>query len=204
MAIDDQSEPQFLIFQETLPWQPTFFFRNFVFFRHSSKTKRDTHTVPGKENVGNLVFGRMAPSVMTSGDPESQNCFWFYYFSGPICSKSTRPIFVFFLQLVGPPALMIAAKLGCYPARDVATGTNFRHFRTFSVRSGRCFVVVSLHLFDLLYGGASVFNRGSSGSFQGVRGQPPKLDPRRILTKQKYRPYQCCRYRLLGVVLVGI
>jgi len=82
MAIDDQSEPQFLIFQETLPWQPTFFFRNFVFFRHSSKTKRDTHTVQGKENVGNLVFGRMAPSVMTSGDPESQNCFWFYYFFG--------------------------------------------------------------------------------------------------------------------------
>ena len=39
----------------------------------------------------------------------------------------------------------------------------------------------------------------------GVRGDftrgpwwatPQKLETHRILTKQKYRPYQCCRYRL--------
>ena len=43
-----------------------------------------------------------------------------------------------------------------------------------------------------------VFNLWSAGSFQGARGQPhaEKLETRRILTKQKYRPYQCCRYRL--------
>ena len=35
--------------------------------------------------------------------------------------------------------------------------------------------------------------RGSAVSFQGVRGQPQK-ETRRILTKQKYQPYQCCRY----------
>jgi len=33
--------------------------------------------VSGKENVGNFVFCRMAPSVMTSADSESQNCFRF-------------------------------------------------------------------------------------------------------------------------------
>jgi len=43
----------------------------------------------------------------------------------------------------------------------------------------------------------SVVPRGSAGSFQRVRGQPQKkTETRRILTKQKYRPYQCCRYRL--------
>ena len=43
-----------------------------------------------------------------------------------------------------------------------------------------------------------VFNLWSAGSFQRARGQPhaEKLETRRILTKQKYRPYQCCRYRL--------
>jgi len=30
MAVDDQSKPRFLIFQGTLPWQPTFVFRNFL------------------------------------------------------------------------------------------------------------------------------------------------------------------------------
>jgi len=77
MAVDDQSEPRFLIFQGTLPWQPTFVFRSFIFFRRNSKTTRDTHMVPGKENVGNFVFCRMAPSAMTSGDPECQHCFRF-------------------------------------------------------------------------------------------------------------------------------
>jgi len=51
---------------------------------------------------------------------------------------------------------------------------------------------------------AGVFNlwsadpRWSAGSFQGVRpwAIPEKLETRRILTEQKYRPYQCCRYRL--------
>jgi len=38
-----------------------------------------------------------------------------------------------FLQLVYLLALMIAAKFGCYHSRDVATGTSFRHFCTFSV-----------------------------------------------------------------------
>ena len=47
------------------------------FFRRNSKTTRDSHMVPGKENVGHFVFCRKAPPVMTSGDPESPNCFRF-------------------------------------------------------------------------------------------------------------------------------
>ena len=35
---------------------------------------------------------------------------------------------------------------------------------------------------------------------RGPRATPEKLETRRILTKQKFRPYQCCRYRLLDVV----
>ena len=31
---------------------------------------------------------------------------------------------------------------------------------------------------------------------RGPRATPEKLETRPILTKQKYRPYQCCRYRL--------
>ena len=44
----------------------------------------------------------------------------------------------------------------------------------------------------------SVDPRGSVKSFQGVRGQTlEKLETRgHILTKQKYWPYQCCRYSL--------
>ena len=39
--------------------------------------------------------------------------------------------------------------------------------------------------------------RGPRGAFKGSVGNPRKtgLESRRILTKQKYRPYQCCRYR---------
>jgi len=39
----------------------------------------------------------MAPSVMTSGDPAQPKLLPVYTApSGPICSKSTRPIFAFF------------------------------------------------------------------------------------------------------------
>jgi len=31
---------------------------------------------------------------------------------------------------------------------------------------------------------------------RGPRATPEKLETHRILTKQKYRPYQCSRYRL--------
>ena len=70
------------------------------------------HMVLRKGNIGNFVFCRMAPSVMTSGDPESQNC-------------SRFVLRRFFLELIGLPALMIAAKLGCYPSRDVVSDENF-------------------------------------------------------------------------------
>jgi len=48
---------------------------------------------------------------------------------------------------------------------------------------------------------AGVFNvRGPPGVCRelpkGPRATPEKMETRRILTKQKYRPYQCCRYRL--------
>ena len=53
----------------------TNFFSEFPFFCRNSKTTQDRHMVPGKENVGKFAFCRMAPSIMTSGDLESQNCF---------------------------------------------------------------------------------------------------------------------------------
>ena len=114
--------------------------------------------VPGKENVGNFVFCRMAPSVTTSADPESQNCFRFYYSFGSDLLKKYETDFRRCFQLVGLPALMIAAKLGCYPSREVATGTNFRYFQTFSVQSRRYFVVLSLRSFDLLYSSGHVID----------------------------------------------
>jgi len=70
MAVDGQSEPRFLIFQGTSLWQPTFVFRNFVFFAVTQK-RREIGTWSRGKNVGNFVFRRMAPSVMISGDPES-------------------------------------------------------------------------------------------------------------------------------------
>ena len=127
-------------------------FYEISFFRRSFKMTRERHMVPSKENIGNVVFSRMAPSAMTSGDPESQTGFRFVLllrvrFAQKVCDWFSP----YFLQLVGLPALIIiVAKLGCYSSRDVATGTNFCHFRTFSVPYGRYFVMLSLHSFDLL------------------------------------------------------
>jgi len=64
-------------------------------------------------------------------------------------------------------------------------------------------IIVWFHVIVDVSCSAEVFNlwsadpRWSAVSFQGVRGQhQKKMGKRRILTKQKYRPYQCCRYRL--------
>ena len=43
---------------------------------------RDRHMVPGKENIGNLVFCQMASSVMTSGDLDCQTASSLYYSVG--------------------------------------------------------------------------------------------------------------------------
>jgi len=80
-----------------------FRFLKFLFYACSKRT-RDRHMDPGKENVGNFVFCRVAPSVMTSGDPESQNCFGFVLllrvrFAQKVRDRSSP----FFLQLVGLP-----------------------------------------------------------------------------------------------------
>jgi len=53
---------------------------------------------------------------------------------------------------------MIATKLGCYPSKDVAMGTNFRHFRTFSAAADAIFVMLSLHSFDLLHSSGLVMD----------------------------------------------
>jgi len=140
MAVDEQSQPRF------------FEGRCHFFFCRNSTMTGDRHMVRGKENIGHFVFCRMAPSVMTSGDPDSQNCFWFALllwvrFAQKVCNRSLP----FFLPVVGVPASMTSAKSGCYPSRDVATGTNFGHFKTFSVGSRCYFVMLSLHSFDLLY-----------------------------------------------------
>jgi len=74
----------------------------------------------------------------------------FYSFGFDLLTKYATDFRCFFLQLVGLPALMIAAKLGCYP-QTRCRRNEFCHFRTFAVRSGRCFVMLSFHSFDLLY-----------------------------------------------------
>jgi len=81
-----------------------------------------------------------------------------YSFVSDLLKKVRDRFSPFFLQLVALPALTIAAKLDCYASRDAATGTNFSHFRTFFVRSGRYFVVLSLHSFDLLYSSGHVID----------------------------------------------
>jgi len=53
---------------------------------------------------------------------------------------------------------MTATKLGCYPSKDVAMGTNFRHFRTFSAAADAIFVMLSLHSFDLLHSSGLVMD----------------------------------------------
>jgi len=63
------------------------------FFCRNSTMTGDRHMVRGKENIGHFVFCRMAPSVMTSGDPGSQNCFWFALllwvrFAQKVCNRS--------------------------------------------------------------------------------------------------------------------
>ena len=118
------------------------------------------HYGRGKENIGDFVFCRIAPFVMTSGDPESQNFFRFVlllrvrFAQKSIIRRMIRDRFPpFFLQLVVLPALMIAAKLGCYPSRDDASETNFCHFWTFSTEADAIFGMLSLlrlQSFDLL------------------------------------------------------
>jgi len=68
---------------------------NFVFFsisfsRFNSKTTRDRHIVPPEENIRNFVLCRMAPSVITSGDPECQNCFRFVLVVPVWCAQKVR------------------------------------------------------------------------------------------------------------------
>ena len=100
MAVDDQSQPRFSNVRGMLPWQPTFFW-NSVFCRNS-KTTQDRHMVPGKENVGKFAFCRIAPSTMTSGDLESQNCFRIILLLRVRFAQKVRdrPLRRFFLQLV--------------------------------------------------------------------------------------------------------
>jgi len=54
-----------------------FLFSVISFSLRNSKTTRDRRIVPSEENIRNFVFCRMAPSIMTSGDPDCQNCFRF-------------------------------------------------------------------------------------------------------------------------------
>jgi len=85
--------------------------------------------VPGKENVGNFGFCRMAPSVMTSGDPESQNCFRFVLLFQLRFAQNVRDRFLpFILQLVGLPALIIAAKIGLLSLKGCCHRNEFSSF----------------------------------------------------------------------------
>ena len=77
MAVDERHEPRFSNFQGTLHSNQLSFSEISFFFAGTPKRRQihgPEHMVLRKGNIGNFVFCRMAPSVMTSGDPESQNC----------------------------------------------------------------------------------------------------------------------------------
>ena len=109
--------------------------------------------VAGKENVGNLVFCSVAPSVMSSGDLGSQNCFRFVLLVRVGFAQKVRDQpSPFFTPAARPTGVDDSCEIVSltYPSRDVTMGTNFRHFRTFSAGLDAIFVLLSLHSFDLL------------------------------------------------------
>ena len=107
-----------------------FVFSATSFSRRNPKTTQDRHI----GNVGNFVFWRLAPSVMTSGDLECQNCFR----SSPICSKSTRPIFAVIFSPVGSATCvddcceiaLQSVKGRCYGKIVLLFSDSFRQIRT--------------------------------------------------------------------------
>jgi len=99
IAVDDQSEPRFLIFQGILPWQPTFVFPKFRFF---------------------AVTQNLLPVFTTP--------------SGPICSKSTRPIFAVFSPDGSPTGVDNCCKIGL-----LCHGNKYSSFSDIFHRSGRYF-----------------------------------------------------------------
>ena len=70
MAVDERSEPRFSNFQGCCHGNQ-FSFSAILFLSRNSKTMRDSHMVPGEENIGNFVSHPVASSIMTSGDPET-------------------------------------------------------------------------------------------------------------------------------------
>jgi len=63
------------------------------------------------------------------GDPDCQNSLY-YSFGSDMLKKYATNLCRFFSAGGRPTVWMTAAKLVCYPSRDVASGTNFCHFRT--------------------------------------------------------------------------
>ena len=79
-------------FSRDVAMATNFRFLKFRFFRRNSETTRDGRVVPGKENVGNFLFSRVAPFVMTSDDPESRNCFRFVLLLLLLRVRSTQKV----------------------------------------------------------------------------------------------------------------
>jgi len=109
--------------------------------------------VAGKENVGNLVFCSVAPSVMSWVTPRVKTASGLYYsFGSDLLKKYATNLLRFFTPAARPTGVDDSCEIVSltYPSRDVTMGTNFRHFRTFSAGLDAIFVLLSLHSFDLL------------------------------------------------------
>ena len=120
-----------------------FLFPKFRFFRRNSKTTRDRNTVLlGKENVGNFVFCLMAPSVMTSGEPESQNLFRFVLLLRvrSVQKVRDRPS-PFFSPAGRPTGVDDSCETGSPFLKGRCHGNKFSSFSDIFRRSGRCFCI---------------------------------------------------------------
>jgi len=115
-------------------------FLKFRFFRRNSKTMRGRHIVQGKENVGNFVFCLVAPPRMTSGDPKSQNCFRFVYYSFESdLLKKYATDFRRFFSAGRPTGVDDCYEIGLLSLKGRCHGNKFSSFSDIFRRSGRYF-----------------------------------------------------------------
>ena len=152
MSVDEWSEPRFSIHRRDVAVATNFRFLKFNFHAVTPKWC-DVAYDPGKRKYRKFCFlsngtirndiswPRLPKLLLVCTSPSS-----------PICSKSTRPIFAVF----SPAGSHTGVDLCCEIMLRFLKGRcqreqNFCHFRTFSARSGRYFVMLRLHSFDLLY-----------------------------------------------------
>ena len=125
LAVHDQSEPRFLIFQGTYSHGNQLSFSKISFFFAVAPKRREIRKWSGK-NVEKFVFCRMTPSAMTSGDHECQHCFQFVLlFRVRSAQKSARPIFAVFSPASSPTCVDDCCKIGLLCLKGCCHGNEF-------------------------------------------------------------------------------